>query len=87
MAKLPKTFIYSTKQEKNKLMPIHPNPDRDEALMIKDHGTTCLITDVKADRYLRKARMKKNMTPPIDRYSRPCGGRDGFDDFVERWHE
>lgn len=55
--------------------------------MAKDHGTMCLITDPKADRYLRKARMKKNMTPPIDRYSRPCGGKGGFDDFVERWHE
>lgn len=22
-----------------------------------------------------------------DRYSRPCGGKGGFDDFVERWHE
>jgi len=24
---------------------------------------------------------------PDDRYSRPCGGAGGFDDFVERWHE
>lgn len=24
---------------------------------------------------------------PEDRYSRPCGGKGGFDDFVERWHE
>ena len=23
---------------------------------------------------------------PEDRYSRPCGGKNGFDDFVERWH-
>jgi hypothetical protein len=25
--------------------------------------------------------------PPEDRYSRPCGGKMGWDDFVERWHE
>lgn len=87
MVKLPKTFIYSTKLEKNKLMAVHPNPDRNEALMAKDHGTMCLITDPKAERYLRKARMTKITTPPIDRYSRPCGGKGGFDDFVERWHE
>ena len=24
---------------------------------------------------------------PEDRLSRPCGGSNGFDDFVERWHE
>lgn len=24
---------------------------------------------------------------PEDRFSRPCGGPGGFDDFVERWHE
>lgn len=24
---------------------------------------------------------------PEDRFSRPCGGAGGFDDFVERWHE
>ena len=24
--------------------------------------------------------------PPEDRYSRPVGGKDGFDDYVERCH-
>ena len=24
--------------------------------------------------------------PPGDRMSRPCGGKGGFDDYVERWH-
>ena len=67
-------------------MAINPNPDRSEFLMAKDHGTTCLITDVKADAYLRKFR-KKISTPPVDRLSRPCGGKNGFDDYVERWHE
>jgi len=65
-------------------MAIHPNPDRNENLMARDHGTVCLITDVRADRYLE--RCKKN-SPPNNRYSRPCGGKGGFDDYVERWHE
>jgi hypothetical protein len=65
-------------------MAIHPNPDRNENLMARDHGTVCLITDIKADRYLK--RIKKNL-PPENRYSRPCGGKNGFDDYVERWHE
>jgi hypothetical protein len=68
-------------------MAIHPNPDRNETLMTLDHGTMCLITDPRADRYLNKIRKEKIVTPPSDRYSRPCGGRGGFNDFVERWHE
>jgi len=35
---------------------------------------------------LRKAQLKQYFIPE-DRYSRPCGGRGGFDDYVERWHE
>lgn len=41
-----------------------------------------LITDRASDRYL-----KKRNTPPTNRLSRPCGGKGGFDDYVERWHE
>jgi len=67
-------------------MAIKPNPDRNEQLMIADHGTTCLITDVRADLYMSRARKRKSV-PPTDRFSRPCGGPGGFDDFVERWHE
>jgi hypothetical protein len=62
-------------------MAIHPNPDRNESLMSQDHGTTCLITDLKADRYLAKIRTP---APPLNRLSRPCGGKNGFDDYVER---
>jgi len=29
-------------------------------------------------------KQKKN-DPPVDRLSRPCGGKDGFDDYVEWW--
>jgi len=62
-----------------------PNPDTNPSLMKQDFGTICLITDPKSDLYLKKAKMMKN-SPPDDRYSRPCGGAGGFDDFVERWH-
>lgn len=66
-------------------MAINPNPDRNSDLMQQDFGTVCLITDVRADYYLNKAKKSLN-EPPNDRYSRPCGGKGGFDDYVERWH-
>lgn len=43
-----------------------------------------LITEYASERYLNK--QKKN-DPPSDRMSRHCGGKDGFDDYVERWHK
>ncbi len=55
--------------------------DRDEQAMFAEHGTKCLITDLAADGYLAKA--AKHGTA---RYSRWCGGKDGFDDFAERLH-
>lgn len=42
-----------------------------------------LITEVASDKYLNKPKYDI----PKDRYSRPCGGAGGFDDYVERWHE
>jgi hypothetical protein len=45
-----------------------------------------LITDPASDKLLNKVKQKKYEVPE-DRYSRPCGGAGGFDDFVERWHE
>lgn len=63
----------------------NPNPDRVSSMMEEDFGTICLITDSKADYYLKKVKTRVN-EPPIDRYSRPCGGKGGFDDYVERWH-
>ena len=54
--------------------------------MFVEHGTKCLITDPIADKYLQKAKAKQYSIPE-DRYSRPCGGAGGFDDFVERMHE
>jgi len=64
-------------------MAVSPNPDRNIDIMKNDHGTLCLITDVQSDHYLNKVKY----TIPEDRYSRPCGGKNGFDDYVERWHE
>ena len=65
----------------------HPNPDNVPAMMQADFGTVVLVTSPIADKYLQKARAAKYSETPEDRYSRPCGGKGGFDDFVERWHE
>lgn len=60
-------------------MAIHPNPDRNVEYMKEMWGTKRLVTD-----YYQEP--KKNNKPPEDRYSRHCGGKNGFDDYVERWH-
>ena len=58
------------------------NPvDRNAELMQQEHGTRVLITDLAADKYLEKS--SKHGT---ERYSKWCGGKDGFDDFAERLH-
>jgi hypothetical protein len=36
-------------------MAIHPIPDNDQAYMAQQHGTSYLITDPRADRYLAQA--------------------------------
>lgn len=58
-----------------------------------EEGMT-LITETDSDRYLdaaarqRRAKKKEELYPlPEDRLSRPCGGANGFDDFVEYWTE
>ena len=60
-------------------------PDVNEKIMEQETGAVVLITDPKSDIYLKKAR-KNRSKPPSDRLSRPCGGRGGFDDYVERWN-
>lgn len=56
------------------------NSPIDKSKSFIESGMT-LITERSSDRY-----MKKLNEPPTDRYSRPCGGKGGFDDYVERWH-
>ena len=53
----------------------------DKSKSFIESGMT-LITEYSSEKYL-----KKRNQPPTDRLSRPCGGKDGFDDYVERWHE
>lgn len=54
----------------------------DKSKDFKESGMT-LITEYASEVYLKR---KKPNVPPGDRYSRPCGGKGGFDDYVERWH-
>tara|TARA_B100001939_G_C16869472_1_gene585687 strand:- start:722 stop:943 length:222 start_codon:yes stop_codon:yes gene_type:complete len=67
--------------------------DRDKNYMREMWGTTKLVTDYDAlneKEVLQEVMhddLNKKYNIPQDRYSRPCGGANGFDDFVERWHE
>jgi len=57
--------------------------DRDSEYMRENWGTTKLVTDYGA---MTPTTKEKKNDPPNDRMSRPCGGKGGFDDYVERWH-
>jgi len=57
--------------------------DRDISYMKENWGTTKLVTDYEA---VTPTNITKQNDPPVDRMSRPCGGKGGFDDYVERWH-
>ena len=59
----------------------YPNPDKVPSMMQEDFGTKVLITDIAADKLLNKS--AKHGT---ERYSRWCGGKDGWDDYAERLH-
>ena len=74
--------------------------DRNQKYMKDMWGTTKLVTDYHAlnndesidneDVVLQEVMhddLYKKYQIPNDRYSRPCGGANGFDDFVERWEE
>ncbi len=63
-------------------MAINPNPDRDVNYMKENYGTVCLVTDYNSEKLLKN----KKYNIPNDRYSKWCGGKGGFDDYVERWH-
>lgn len=45
-----------------------------------------LISETSSDHLLKKAKKSKYVVPE-NRLSRPCGGANGFDDFVERFEE
>jgi hypothetical protein len=57
------------------------NPvDRDVSYMKEHFGTTKLVTDYGATTPTNK---KKENNPPEDRLKKFCGGKHGFDDYVE----
>jgi|SaaInlV_120m_DNA_3_1039746.scaffolds.fasta_scaffold56337_2 hypothetical protein len=58
------------------------NPIPDQGNEFIKSGMT-LITDPRSDKYLNKVRKHSN-DPPQDRNSKWCGGKNGFDDYVER---
>ena len=60
-------------------MAISPNPEIVPEIMRREFGTTVLITNPASDRILEKSNRHGN-----ERYSRPCGGAGGFDDYCER---
>ena len=64
-------------------MATQPNPEFLQETMFADHGTKVLITNPLADKYLDMA-AKQNRVP--EKYSQWCGGKDGWDDYTERWH-
>jgi hypothetical protein len=55
--------------------------DVNPKLMAETTGAKVLITDRAADRYLDQAAKYG-----WERYSRWCGGKNGFDDYCERVH-
>ena len=55
--------------------------DKIPEIMKEVTGATVLITDRAADRLLAKASKHGK-----ERYSKWCGGKDGFDDYAERMH-
>ena len=56
-------------------------PDHDYDYMKQNFGTCVLISDPASEKYLK---MTKKV-PPNNRMTRWCGGKDGFDDFVQRF--
>jgi len=58
------------------------NSPVDKSKEFIESGMT-LITEYASEKYLNK---KKKNDPPSDRLSRQCGGKNGFDDYVERWN-
>jgi hypothetical protein len=59
-----------------------PIPDNVPSMMSEDFGTTVLITDPRSDALLERSR-KMKYKAPMNRLEKWCGGKDGFDDYVE----
>jgi hypothetical protein len=55
--------------------------DRDTQYMQQNWGTSKLITDYGV---LNFKKSNKN-NPPTNRLQKHCGGKEGFDDYVEWW--
>ena len=69
--------------------PQHLDGSVDKGDLFVESGMT-LITEYESEKWLKmheNNKKKEKMTLPEDRLSRQCGGRGGFDDFVERWTE
>ena len=64
-------------------MATQPNPEFLQETMFADHGTKVLITNPLADKYLDMAAKQKRVP---EKYSQWCGGKEGWDDYTERWH-
>ena len=58
-------------------MALHP-PDRHVQTMFANHGTKHLITDYASERIYAGKQASFRET-------KWCGGKNGFDDFVEQW--
>lgn len=63
-------------------MAIQSNPDRDVQYMREKWGTDRLVTDYVVEKRVTPTIKKKN-DPPQNRLEKFCGGKDGFDDYVE----
>ena len=64
-------------------MATQPTPEFLQETMFADHGTKVLITNPLADKYLDMASKDKRIPK---KYQQWCGGKEGWDDFTERWH-
>lgn len=71
----------SVNQNLEKIMATNHIPDHDYDYMKEQFGTCVLITDPASEKILKKSKK----IPPNNRMNRWCGGKDGFDDYVERF--
>ena len=63
-------------------MATQPNPEFLQETMFEEHGTRVLVTNPLANKYLDMAAKRIDK----QKYGQWCGGKDGWDDYTERWH-